>query len=90
MGGQDAESVEALVRAAIPNVQHLTVEDLSDGCGDKFHIVCVTDAFEGKALLERHRMIHDGVGAAMQDIHALTLKTWTVKQYESKKAKGQA
>lgn len=31
------------------------VQDESDGCGAKFSVVVVSDKFEGKPLLQRHR-----------------------------------
>lgn len=31
------------------------VEDLSDGCGAKISCLVVSDQFEGKPLLQRHR-----------------------------------
>jgi len=31
------------------------VQDESDGCGPKFRVVIVSDKFEGKPLLQRHR-----------------------------------
>lgn len=31
------------------------VVDQSDGCGAKFSAIIVSDAFEGKPLLQRHR-----------------------------------
>ncbi|KAK6054813.1 hypothetical protein COOONC_07681 [Cooperia oncophora] len=34
---------------------HLEVKDFSDGCGGKFHIVVVSDAFKGKRVIECHR-----------------------------------
>lgn len=96
----------------------LDVEDVSDGCGAKFEVVVVSDAFavselgrgrprarllarvrasthaggrtrplraQGKKLLERHRQVHEALGADMGAIHALALKTWTPEQYAAKK-----
>jgi len=31
------------------------VQDESDGCGAKFSVIIVSDKFEGKPLLQRHR-----------------------------------
>ncbi|KER23157.1 hypothetical protein T265_08889 [Opisthorchis viverrini] len=33
----------------------LEVKDFSDGCGKKFDVFIVSDVFDGKSLLERHR-----------------------------------
>jgi len=45
----------------------------------------VSDKFEGVPLLKRHRMVNDVLVEEMKLIHALTMKTWTPAQYESKK-----
>jgi len=31
------------------------VQDESDGCGPKFSVIIVSDKFDGKPLLQRHR-----------------------------------
>lgn len=48
-----------------------------DGRGH-FAVLLVSDAFEGRSRLERHRMVYDALGTMMQsDIHALTIKAYT-------------
>ena len=65
------------------------VSDLSDGCGSKFLIYVVSSAFEGVPLIARHKMVHEAIGAALLDrIHAVTIKSWTLAQYEKKRAAG--
>mmetsp|Transcript_5037 Transcript_5037/g.7521 ORF Transcript_5037/g.7521 Transcript_5037/m.7521 type:complete len:104 (-) Transcript_5037:229-540(-) len=59
--------------------------DESDGCGAKFSIVVVSNSFEGVPLLERHRMVNDALKEEMKSIHALSMKTWTEKQFDGKK-----
>lgn len=68
------------------------VVDNSDGLcdgGAKLVVTVVTDAFvRVPSLLKRHRMINDILkedGFMEKYIHALSLNTWTVAQYESKK-----
>ena len=51
------ETLEASIRSNIPDIAHLDIHDLSDGCGEKFGIVCVSDTFNGMPLLERHRYV---------------------------------
>ena len=60
---------------------HLTVEDVSDGCGAKFNCVVVSSQFEGKPLLERHRMVHNALEGIISSIHALTMRTYTAEQF---------
>lgn len=46
--------LEAAIRNAVP-VAHLEIEDQSSGCGENYAIVLVSEAFEGKNTLARHR-----------------------------------
>ncbi len=55
----------------------------SEGDGHHFEAVVVCDGFEGKNTLARHRMVYDALGDHMKtDIHALSLKTFTNKEYK--------
>jgi BolA protein len=41
-----------------------------------FQVRVVSEAFSGKSLVERHRMVHDALAALLEtDIHALALVT---------------
>jgi BolA family transcriptional regulator, general stress-responsive regulator len=41
-----------------------------------FYVRIVSDAFSGKSLVERHRLVHDALAALLEtDIHALALST---------------
>lgn len=43
-----------------------------------FNVAIVSRAFAGKNLLQRHRMVYEALGDAMQtDIHALSIKAHT-------------
>lgn len=46
--------LEAAIRTALP-VSHLEIEDQSSGCGESYAIVLVSEAFDGKNTLSRHR-----------------------------------
>ena len=51
------------------------VVDLT-GTKDHFRAEIVAPAFEGKSLVEQHRMVYSALGSAMGGpIHALSLKT---------------
>ena len=89
-GKVSCQSIEATLRERFKDIEYLSVEDLSDGCGDKFKIIIVTDTFEGIKLVDRHRMINGSNGALqniMDTVHAMELKTWTKAQYAKKKSK---
>ncbi|PON44964.1 BolA-like [Parasponia andersonii] len=52
----------------------LEVIDTSGGCGASFAVEIVSEKFEGKRLLERHRLVNTALEEEMKDIHALSIK----------------
>ncbi|XP_068623600.1 bolA-like protein 2 [Battus philenor] len=60
---------------------HVEVTDESDGCGAKFSAVIVSDKFQGKPLLARHRLVNAVLQEELKSIHAFTQKTLTVEQW---------
>ncbi|ELU04119.1 hypothetical protein CAPTEDRAFT_17942 [Capitella teleta] len=64
---------------------HVKIEDLSDGCGAKFSCLTVSSQFEGKALLQRHRLVNGILAEELKTIHAFSQKTLTPQQWESLK-----
>ncbi|KEH20887.1 BolA family transcriptional regulator [Medicago truncatula] len=50
------------------------VTDISGGCGSSFAVEIVSEQFEGKRLLERHRMVNAALEEEMKEIHALSVK----------------
>lgn len=69
--------------------EHVACTDISGGSscdgGYKLELIVVSPKFDGVPLLKRHRMVNDLLKEEMNRIHALTMKTWTPAQYESKK-----
>lgn len=58
-----------------------------DGDGVHFEAVIISDQFEGKSLLQQQRMVYATLGDRMQSqIHALSMKTYTRKQWEQRDA----
>jgi BolA family transcriptional regulator, general stress-responsive regulator len=50
--------------------------------GGHFYLTIVSDAFNGKATLARHRMIYAALGDMMQrEIHALSIKAYTASEF---------
>jgi stress-induced morphogen len=68
------EEIRKRLVAALPGAE-VTVRDMT-GTADHYEVRVVAGAFEGKSLIERHRMIYapleDVLGGAL---HALSLKT---------------
>ncbi|GAA0398405.1 transcriptional regulator BolA [Cocleimonas flava] len=52
-----------------------------------FKVIAVSDAFEGKMLIARHRMINAALADELQQIHALALHTMTPSEYFEKAGK---
>lgn len=49
--------------------------------GGHFTVHIVADAFRGKAPLQRHRLVYDALGDAMQtEIHALSIRALTQEE----------
>jgi stress-induced morphogen len=59
------------------------VTDLT-GTMDHYQALIVSPAFEGKMMIEQHRMVFATVQREVDsgEVHALTLKTFTPQQYE--------
>ncbi|CAM4528817.1 hypothetical protein PO909_023581 [Leuciscus waleckii] len=66
---------------------HVDVEDTSPNrCAASFKVLVVSPQFEGKALLQRHRMVNNCLAEELKEIHAFEQKTLTPEQWEKQKA----
>jgi acid stress-induced BolA-like protein IbaG/YrbA len=69
----------ALIRTGIPDAE-ITVK----GEGDHFEVVVVSDRFEGRSMVQQHRMVYATLGDRMGgEIHALALHTYTPDEWAS-------
>jgi stress-induced morphogen len=70
------EGVRRLLLAALPDAD-VELVDLT-GTADHYQARVVSQAFEGKTLIEQHQLVYRALGDAMHGpIHALALKTYT-------------
>jgi len=70
-------------------VARCDVVDVTGGgaCGAKFELVLVSARCEGVGALDRQRLVHAALGAALMGrIHALSMKVMTPAQFEARKA----
>jgi len=68
------EEVKRLIEAGIDDAR-VTVRDMT-GTMDHFDVEVVSPAFEGKSILEQHKMVHAAVGQHLTTtIHAMQIKT---------------
>ena len=59
------------------------------GDGTHFEAVIVSSDFEDKILIDRHKLVYNALGDAMDgDIHAISLKTYTPDQWQNLQQKG--
>ena len=63
---------------------HLQVEDVSGGCGQSFQVVLVSDAFEGKSTLQRHRLVNSKLKEEISKLHAFTQSCFTPDQWNQR------
>lgn len=71
-----AEEIISKIRAALPDAR-VELVDLT-GTADHWKATIVSGQFEGKSLLERHRLVMTALADEMKGpIHALTLEVKT-------------
>ncbi|KAM4697360.1 bolA-like protein 2 [Rhinophrynus dorsalis] len=67
---------------------HVEVEDTSPNhCSTSFKVLVVSPLFEGKPLLQRHRLVNGCLAEELKEIHAFEQKTLTPAQWEQEKHK---
>jgi len=72
----DAAAIRDRILAALPDAR-VEIKDMTGG-GDHWSAHVVSEAFAGKGLVDRHRLVYAALGGLMrQEIHALALTTVT-------------
>ena len=57
------------------------------GDGTHFEAVVVSEEFVGKSRIQRHQRVYQTLGGRMRDeIHALSMKTYTPQEWESSRS----
>ncbi len=64
--------------------QHIEV----DGDGRHWSAVIVSPEFEGKRLIQRHKLVYATLGKRIQtdEVHALSMKTYTPAEWTAQKS----
>ena len=77
-----AKAIIERIQTLAPGTQ-VQLNDLT-GTQDHWQAVIVSPAFQGKMMMEQHRMVYALFEKEIQsnDVHALTLKTYSPEQYE--------
>ena len=76
------ETLTEYIRRAMPDALVTMVD--KTGTMDHLKVMVVSDAFHGKNLLDRHRLIYQALDAPMKDgrIHALELTAKTKDEHQ--------
>jgi stress-induced morphogen len=70
----DAKSIEALIRAALPDAR-VEIRDLA-GDGDHYAASVISPSFRGKSRVQQHQMVYQALQGRMGgELHALALTT---------------
>eukprot|EP00041_Stephanoeca_diplocostata_P034347 m.1167360 g.1167360 ORF g.1167360 m.1167360 type:complete len:90 (-) comp24506_c0_seq32:3763-4032(-) len=83
-------STEALKQKLIAELPaaHVEISDTSvNRCGAAFEAIIVSDTFEGKSLLARHRLVNKILEKELASIHAFSQKTYTTEQFAAQSEK---
>jgi stress-induced morphogen len=76
------DEIKSTLSQGLP-VSLVETQDLTGG-GDHWQVIIVSPAFEGKGLVEQHRMVNEVLKEPLADqrIHALSLKTYSPAQWD--------
>ncbi len=77
----ETRAVEELIRAGLPGAEVNVTGD-----GSHFEALVVSEAFAGKSLLQKQRMVMATVNAqiASGELHALSIKTFTPEEWAAR------
>jgi len=79
----------AMIRERLQALEPVSIEVVDDSArhaghegaksgGGHYNVQIVSPQFEGKSLIERHRLVYDAIGDMMQkEIHALSIRALT-------------
>ncbi len=75
------DQLKKRIESLAPGTQ-AEVVDLT-GTMDHYQALVISPVFAGKMMIEQHRLVYDlfKVEVASNEVHALTLKTFTPEQY---------
>ena len=78
----DVNLIKEKIQESIENSQ-VQVKD-TNGTGDHFSILVISDVFDSMSLVNRHKVIHQCLKEYISnEIHAIQLKTLSKKEYEN-------
>ncbi|KAG9303984.1 hypothetical protein G9A89_005894 [Geosiphon pyriformis] len=78
------DSLEESLRKRLA-AEYVAAFDTSGGCGQSFEVTIVSSLFDGKTLLQRHRLVNDALKGEIEQLHAFSQKTYTPAQWTAQK-----
>ena len=80
----DPETLEQRIRAQMPDVEIVRIEDLT-GTRDHYQAVVVSPSFATMSRVEQHQAVYRALGELMAGpVHALALQTFTPEAWAKK------
>ncbi|MEO1134445.1 MAG: BolA/IbaG family iron-sulfur metabolism protein [Cyanobacteria bacterium J06639_1] len=78
--------VRSLIENAFPNSTVEVLDPLHDG--EHLQAVVVSDRFEGKTMIQQHRLVYSSVQSFIDsgELHALQLQTYTPEQWSKRQS----
>ncbi|KAK3546399.1 hypothetical protein QTP70_026289, partial [Hemibagrus guttatus] len=79
--GEEVKKVQEYLGSTVQSNGECGKEDVEDTspnrCATSFKVLVVSPQFEGKPLLQRHRMVNTCLATELKEIHAFEQKTLT-------------
>ncbi|SCV04619.1 LAME_0H19878g1_1 [Lachancea meyersii CBS 8951] len=66
---------------AISDIKNVIITDTSNGCGQSFDVIVVSDTFQGKNKLQRCRLVNNALKEEVAQIHAFGCKCFTLEEW---------
>ncbi len=80
------EQVKKLIETALPGAQ----AEIKSDDNTHFEAIVISEDFANKSTVKQHQMVYGALGDSIQsnDIHALSLKTYTPQEWENRRKNG--
>ncbi|SCU88253.1 LANO_0D01552g1_1 [Lachancea nothofagi CBS 11611] len=75
------QKIRDKLSVAIPNVHNVIITDTSNGCGQSFDVIVVSDTFQGKNKIQRCRLVNTALKEEVAQIHAFGCKCFTLEEW---------
>lgn len=84
-GSPKERELEATITRAL-GADFVRAIDISGGCGALFRIEVVSPQFEGKSLLQQHKLVNEAIATEIGAMHGLTLQTSPTSKWRARRA----